>query len=336
MATPPKSDRRNPVVLDLEETHLPPAPTPAEAPPVPDPGSEAAKRMLMSASQPGFRFGRALAGLGGGLVVLALSVATHDFIMGLYDRNLWLGSIGFALALGLLLVLFILLLREGAALARLSRIESLRSDAARADVKRLLPGMRKLYGKRPELEVARSDVTKAVRETPDAATIVATAERAYLTPLDGEVEGIVSRAARDVAAATALIPMPAVDVAAVLWINLRMIRRIGEIYGGRSGWFGSMRLLRAVAAHLVATGAIAATDDVLGPLVGGGVLGTLSRRFGEAAVNAALTARVGVSAMEVCRPMPFKHRPKPRASSLVLEALKGWRSRDEKASERES
>ncbi|MEM0943624.1 MAG: YcjF family protein, partial [Pseudomonadota bacterium] len=91
---------------------------------------------------------------------------------------------------------------------------------------------------------------------------------------------------------------------------------------------GSVRLMRAVAAHLIATGAVAATDDMLGPLVGGGVVGKLSRRFGEAAVNAAMTARVGVSAIEVCRPMPFAERPIPRASGIVLSTLKDWRRED--------
>ena len=127
------------------------------------------------------------------------------------------------------------------------------------------------------------------------------------------------------ATATALIPMALVDMAAVLFINLRMIRTIAELYDGRASWIGSWRLLRAVAAHLIATGAVAATDDLLGPLVGGGVLGKLSRRFGEAAVNAALTARVGVAAIEVCRPLPFTARPAPKARNIVLAALKGWR-----------
>ncbi|MEM7667920.1 MAG: YcjF family protein, partial [Pseudomonadota bacterium] len=241
-------------------------------------------------------------------------------------RSLWLGTIGIALSLGLVLVLLVFVVHEGAALARLSRIDALRKQTLSLDTRRLLPGLKRLYADRHQLEAAAQTVQKAVRESPDAETLIATAERAYLTALDRDAELAVSSAARDVAAATALIPMPAVDVAAVLWINLRMIRRVGEVYGGRSGWFGSLRLLRAVATHLIATGAIAATDDVLGPLIGGGILGTLSRRFGEAAVNAALTARVGVAAIEVCRPMPHQHLVAPRASGLVAHALRGWRA----------
>ena len=73
------------------------------------------------------------------------------------------------------------------------------------------------------------------------------------------------------------------------------IRRIAEIYGGRSGTLGSWRLVRAVMTHLVATGAVAVGDDLIGSIGGGHLLSKLSRRFGEGLVNGALTARVGVN-----------------------------------------
>ncbi|MEZ5799168.1 MAG: YcjF family protein, partial [Paracoccaceae bacterium] len=105
--------------------------------------------------------------------------------------------------------------------------------------------------------------------------------------------------------------------------NLRMIRRVADIYGGRSGTLGSWRLTRAVFSHLVATGAVAVGDDMLGSLAGGGLLGKLSRRFGEGVVNGALTTRVGIAAIEVCRPLPFGKGRRPSVSATVGRALKG-------------
>jgi putative membrane protein len=102
-----------------------------------------------------------------------------------------------------------------------------------------------------------------------------------------------------------------------------MIRRVAEIYGGRSGVLGGWRLTRAVLSHLVATGAVAVGEDMLEPILGGGVLAKLSRRFGEGLVNGALTARVGVAAMEVCRPLPFSDGQRPKASGMVRRALTG-------------
>jgi len=114
-----------------------------------------------------------------------------------------------------------------------------------------------------------------------------------------------------------------------LFVNLRMVRRIAEIYGGRAGMLGSWRLLKAVATHLVATGAVAVSDDLIGPLIGGGALSKLSRRFGEGMVNGVLTARVGAAAIEVCRPAPYIKRDRPKARTLALSALKGFGDRRE-------
>ena len=59
------------------------------------------------------------------------------------------------------------------------------------------------------------------------------------------------------------------------------------------------------------------------------MLAKLSRRFGEGALNGALTARVGVAAIDVCRPLPFVALDRPSASGIVLNALRGWRSQKE-------
>jgi putative membrane protein len=102
-----------------------------------------------------------------------------------------------------------------------------------------------------------------------------------------------------------------------------MIRRIAEIYGGRSGTLGSWRLTRAVLTHLVATGAVAIGDDMIGSLAGGNLLAKLSRRFGEGIVNGALTARVGLAAIEVCRPLPYIQMSRPSVTAVVRRALTG-------------
>jgi len=82
-----------------------------------------------------------------------------------------------------------------------------------------------------------------------------------------------------------------------------------------------------VMAHLVATGAVAMGDDLISSVAGGNVLSKLSRRFGEGVVNGALTARVGVAAMEVCRPLSFSRAKRPSVTGVVKRALSGLLSR---------
>ncbi len=119
------------------------------------------------------------------------------------------------------------------------------------------------------------------------------------------------------------MPLALADVVTALTANIRMIRRIAEIYGGRAGTLGSWRLTRTVLTHLVATGAVAVGDDLIGSVAGGGMLSKVSRRFGEGVINGALTARVGIAAIEVCRPLPFARLKRPAVTSLVQRALTG-------------
>ncbi|MEO0864293.1 MAG: YcjF family protein, partial [Pseudomonadota bacterium] len=180
-----------------------------------------------------------------------------------------------------------------------------------------------LYAARPEAEWGRKRLAELRGDQLDATGLLALADAELLSPLDQLAEREVEAAARQVATVTALVPLALADVVAALTANLRMIRRIAEVYGGRGGVMGSWRLTRAVMTHLVATGAVAVGDDMLEPLLGGSLLGKVSRRFGEGLVNGALTARVGVAAMEVCRPLPFADSARPRARTLVKQALGG-------------
>ena len=335
----PDNTPKGPVIIELDQTPLPDAPSPAEAPQPAEVTPRAGERAIMAAARGrGWGLGRWLLTVAGALLVLWIGIGLEAFLTDLMASHGWLGWVGIALTGLLILLLLILALRELAALARLTRIEGLRSKAveaietgSRTAGDEVIRGLGRLYRNRPDLDWARSELKDAEADTPDAAGRLAIAERSLMTSLDERAEAAIMRASRDVAAATALIPLALVDVLAALTCNLRMVRQIAEIYGGRAGWLGSWRLTRAVAAHLVATGAVAVADDLLGPLVGGGVLAKLSRRFGEGALNGALTARVGVAAMDVCRPLPFVERDRPSASGLVLNALKAWRTEDAKA-----
>jgi len=76
-----------------------------------------------------------------------------------------------------------------------------------------------------------------------------------------------------------------------------------------------------VVLHLAATGALAVGDDLLEPVLGGTVLAKLSRRFGEGLINGALTVRVGLAAMDLCRPMPFSPMHQPKQRAVISRAL---------------
>jgi putative membrane protein len=83
--------------------------------------------------------------------------------------------------------------------------------------------------------------------------------------------------------------------------------------------FGVLRLTRLVAGHLLLTGGMAVGEDVLQQLAGHGLTARLSARLGEGLMNGAFTGRIGVAAVELCRPLPFIEAERPRLRDLVTE-----------------
>ncbi len=330
MTRPPK-----PFLQEMEE-----AADPSAAPPVPDMLPEGQAMLAVAAMSQRRRSGvwRFAVWTFGALFSFALSVAAHDFVTGLMARNVVLGWAAFALVALAVLAGLVLALREWGAFLRLRRLDGLRERAlgarSAADLKaarQVVAGLTALYAARGDTAWGRARLAEREAEVMDADALLALAERELLATLDAEARLVIEGAARQVATVTALVPLALADVATAAVANLRMIRRIAEIYGGRSGSFGSLGLLRRVFGSLVAAGALALTDDMIGTVAGGGVLSKLSRRFGEGVVNGALTARVGVAAMELCRPLPFVALDRPAVSSLVSRALTGLWSRGEAA-----
>ena len=269
------------------------------------------------------------------LIGLVLGIWAWDFATTLIARSQVLGWVAFALIAGLVLMALLLTLRELIAISRLSRIDRIRSDAQAAKeqanptaARKCLREIQSLHSQNASSAWGGARFKERADELVDAPDLLALAERELLRPLDAQAAAEVEAAAARVATVTALVPMALADVAVALYSNVTMIRRIAEIYGGRSGTLGAWRLTRAVITHLAATGAVAVGDDLLGSALGGGVLSKLSRRFGEGLINGALTARVGITAMDLCRPLPFDAEPRPKVTSTVRRALAGLVTRD--------
>lgn len=270
----------------------------------------------------------------GTLFGFVVSVAAWDFVTNLLNRDSLLGWVAMALVGGALLVAVLLALRELAAFARMTRIDSLRQKAVSARLagdlaaaRATVAALKSLYKGRAVAAwgLARFDEQQA--EIFDADALLGLAETEILGPLDKAALTEIETAARQVATVTALVPIALADVATALFANLRMIRRLSQLYGGRSSTLGNLSLLRRVFSALLGAGAIALADDLIGSFASGGILAKLSRRFGEGVVNGALTARVGLAAMEACRPLPFAALEKPGTTATISRALAGYLNR---------
>jgi putative membrane protein len=312
-ASRPRRPRAGPAPEIVMEPDEPEAPLVPAEPPV----------SVGSLSQT-MRWGSLLLTTGFSLMVLWFTLSVSQFIEALFARSAALGWVGAALAVLFALAVIAIIGREIYGLIRLNALGSIQEDAARAitanDSKaagEAVQHLKRLYRGRGDLSAGLAALDRHAGDIMDPADRIRLAERDVVAKLDEAANRIITRASRRVTLTTALLPTPALDILFVAAQNLRMLNELATLYGGRPGTLGTFRLARMVVGHLAVTGGIALTDSLTQHVLGRGLLGRLSARFGEGAVNGIMTARIGLAALDVCRPLPWLSREKPGLSDVI-------------------
>jgi putative membrane protein len=277
-----------------------------------------------------FSFGKVAAGAAAILVSLAIGLWIDSLIRDLFSRTGWLGYAAIAVVAVGTLAFLIVVARELTGMMQLTAIQKLKADvaqaaalgnkkAARTASSRLVH----LLAGNPRTAKGRARLAETEGEIIDAPHLVELAERELLTPLDREARRIILAASKRVSIVTAVSPRALVDIGYVLYESARMIRAMAELYGGRPGTLGLLRLMRDVIAHLAVTGSIAAGDSLIQQVLGHGLASKLSARLGEGVINGLMTARIGIAAMDLCRPMPFRALKRPGIGDFLADLIPG-------------
>ena len=276
-----------------------------------------------------FRWGTVFWSATGGLVLLGLGLGVTRLIEDLFARSEGLGHLGLAFAIAAALALAIVVTREAFGLARLAAIEKLHLRAGavlvsddRTESRAIVRDLLGLAHQNPHLARARATLQGHAGDIIDGADMIRLAERELMTPLDQEARRLVSSAAQRVSIVTAVSPRALFDVLFVFVASLRLIRQLALLYGGRPGALGMLRLMRHVIAHLAITGGMAASDSLIQQVLGHGIAAKLSQRLGEGVLNGLLTARLGLAAIDVTRPLPFTALPRPALADLAKDLLR--------------
>lgn len=280
----------------------------------------------------GLRWGSILFSAMMSLATLAAGLWFTRFVSVAVERNDWLGWVATVLFTTIAVALCVLVLREVIGFSRLAKLSKLRKTltalTANPDLKTEKQSVRDLashYANRPDAAWGLARLNDHANDVLAPGELLRLADREVLAPIDAEARRTIMVSGRRVATVTALSPMAWIAVGFVFFENVKMFRTIAGLYGGRPGVIGGLRLARLVVGHIIATGGIAMTDDLLGQFLGQDMLRRLSQKLGEGAFNGALTARLGVAAVEVTRPMPFIDTEPLRVREIFGEIFKAMR-----------
>ena len=282
-----------------------------------------------------FRWGALFWGAVGGLILLAAGLGVVRLIEDLFARNQEFGFLGLALAIVAAVAFLVVVIRETMGLARLATIEKLHR---RAWIRSCTTIARKAWRLRATSLRSRAACRGWRAAAPPWKAISAISSTAR--------PGAPHRARTHDAARSAGAPHrhrggnagvglhrgePARGHRRIVVFGsaLLLVRRLSLLYGARPGALGLMRLMRLVVVHLAMTGRMAcprrpgSTDARpwhRGQIVGAARRGP-AQRF--------LTARLGLAAMDVVRPLPFTALPRPTLRNLMSDVLRGFGEKDE-------
>ena len=160
----------------------------------------------------------------------------------------------------------------------------------------------------------------AIHETHNDREIVELYAHLVQPVLDSQARREISRSAAESTLMIAVSPLALVDMAFIAWRNLRLINRIAALYGIELGYFSRIRLFRLVLLNIAFAGASEMVREIGMDWMSQDIAARLSGRVAQGIGAGLLTARLGIKAMELCRPLPWLD-DKPRLGDFRRQLL---------------
>ena len=276
----------------------------------------------------------------GGAAAFAIGVLgldAYDYAVNLFERSIWLGG-AFSGLLALMVAGALGVVgREVLSLRKLTKVDDLRTEGERlmtseahGQAENFLRKVEKLYRDRTELDQPiwrfHDQASDALNDRERIELFAST----VFKPIDEEAYRIVKRSSRDIGVLTALTPVGALDSLIVLVRTVTMMRSIARLYGVRPGFAGTVRLAKRGVRNIVIAGVGELVSHAAVETAGASLLSILSARAGQGAVNGLLAARIGLSIMQICRPIPFAQTELPSLRKFRAEILKELSGSEEK------
>ena len=161
----------------------------------------------------------------------------------------------------------------------------------------------------------------AIHETQSDREVVSLYAQLVQPVLDAQARREISRSAAESTLMIAVSPLALVDMAFIAWRNLRLINRIASLYGIELGYYSRLRLFRLVLLNIAFAGASELVREVGMDWMSQDLAARLSTRAAQGIGAGLLTARLGIKAMELCRPLPWIDDDKPRLGDFRRQLI---------------
>jgi len=252
-------------------------------------------------------------GLGSAELVTGIPVA--------FEQARWLDAAWQLFALGLIGFGGLALLREVARLKRLKHHDRLRETLAELPQRSSRQAMQQADALRRQLTLSDDDphwqaFQHASQPHHSSADIMTLLDYHLLAPRDREAQRLISRMSGETAIMVAVSPLTLVDMALVAWRSLAMINRLCRLYGLELSFISRLRLFRSVLYQMAFAGASELATDAGMDMLSLDVAGRISARASQGLATGLLSARLGLRAQRLCRPLAFTPEQQPRMTDL--------------------
>ena len=143
-----------------------------------------------------------------------------------------------------------------------------------------------------------------------------------LRPLDDKALQLVLKSSSQTALLVAASPLALADMVLVLWRNLKMLRDIANIYQIPLSYWGQIRLIRQIVQNMVFAGATELVTELGTDWFSTELTSKLSAKLAQGLGSGVLSARLGVNAIQTCRPLLMLPDEKPKLSQIRKALLK--------------
>ncbi|ABG41508.1 conserved hypothetical protein 1620 [Paraglaciecola sp. T6c] len=260
------------------------------------------------------------------VVLLASFVEIGLFIRDMYLSEDWLSGIWLAIGVSILALVFAALYSEWRGLKRLKRQSASRQISLELyatpaiglakqhclDIANTLPA-----GYENEVALWQKSIDEHHTDT----EVLSLFEQQVITKVDQAALAKVMRNAGASSVMIAVSPFALVDMAIVLWRNIRMMQQVSEVYGVHLGYWGRIALIRQVFKNMLYAGAAEIISDAGNYALGASITGKLSTRIAQGMGAGVLTARIGLNAIHSCRPLPWLSVKRPGLNQLSKKIL---------------